>query len=55
MYFFITAIKICYSLIRPTETKEKMFLQILLKFVIKKLRLKGNLAPAGGTVRWDMS
>ena len=22
-----------------------------LKFVIKKLRLKGNVAPAGGTVR----
>ena len=25
-----------------------------LKFVIKKLRLKRNLAPAGGTVRWNM-
>ena len=48
MYFLSQPLKFVIVLFAPLK------LQILLKFVITKLRLKGNLAPAGGTVRWDM-
>ena len=37
MHFFIAAIKICHTRIRPTQTSEKIFSMDSLKFLIKEL------------------
>ena len=39
MYFLITAIKICHTRIRPTQSSEKIFSMDSLKFVIKESKL----------------
>ena len=47
MLFFITAIKICQTHIRPTQTSEKIFSMDSLKFVIKELGEQPNPLPDG--------
>ena len=47
MHFFITAIKICHTRIRPTQTSEKIFSMDSLKFVIKELGEQPNPLPDG--------
>ena len=58
MLFFITAIKICQTHIRPTQTSEKIFSMDSLKFVIKELGEQPNHrrggGGGGGTARWDI-
>ena len=51
MHFFITAIKICHTHIRPTQTSENIFSMDSLKFVIKELGEQPN--PRGGGVLPD--
>ena len=46
MHFFITAIKICHTHIRPTQTSENIFSVDSLNFVIKELGGQPN--PRGG-------
>ena len=48
MHFFITAIKICHTHIRPTQTSEKIFSMDSLKFVIKELGEQPTPAGGGG-------
>ena len=53
MHFFITAIKICHTHIRPTQTSEKIFSLDSLNFVIKELGGQPN-PRAKGTATWDI-
>ena len=48
MLFFITAIKICQTHIRPTQTSEKIFSMDSLKFVLKELGEQPNPRGGGG-------
>ena len=50
MHFFITAIKICHTHIRPTQTSEKIFSMDSLKFVIKELGEQPTPAGGGGVL-----
>ena len=47
MHFFITAIKICHTHIRPTQTSETIFSVDSLNFVIKELGGRPNPREEG--------
>ena len=51
MHFFITAIKICHTHIRPTQTSENIFSVDSLNFVIKELGGQPNPREEG-TATW---
>ena len=51
MHFFITAIKICHTHIRPTRTSENIFSVDSLNFVIKELGGQPNPREEG-TATW---
>ena len=54
MCFFITAIKICYSLIRPLKRTKRFFCRFF-KICYKRTQCdRQPIAPAEGAVIWDM-